>query len=673
MTGNRNRFERSAAALMTAAMLVLAVTGALASPESVFAYESVQDNEKGKTRDQITSNQSMNSNYGNVEQNFGVVLKNQNEGVIGKGYQNSYERTYGNYGQVEYNYGKIYYNGLLESPDYEKPVVKYNYGTVVANDRGGEITLNENSGVIINNGETGGYEGNQIARINKNYGTLHNNISAGVVDFNYGTIINNKQGGSIDTNGEGGKVYNNLGNIRESYGEIGENTSAGTVNFNMGYIGNNKGRVENNKPDRSGKFGNIGTNSGRILFNYRGAVVKVNAASGLIDKNEGTVNGNKGRINNNNGTVEGNEGTVVTNEEGGVVLNLEGGIVETNDGKVYNYGGTVGDNNGTEFFSVSIVHTDNVTVSSTNNDEGLTQAYGQDWIGETDGQTNTVTVLITPARGYEIADITGLDENYVTADRKKDGSWVLTISSGSNMTIEIPEPTEAELWILPYNNTPWFDPSIEPVIDPSDNPGPAPDPDPDPDPEPDPEPEPEPTPDPTPTPDTTPVPDITPTPIPDPNADPVDIMLKHATWNGSIIVLADGTPVSLELLADQDCRGIKSDLLQTADLAWIYESEFLIAIAGGASVSDARNMALDAARTVADYFAKDLPVNYTPEQAAMYKDAYISSFAKTISDGKALKKARNAGRSAGNNAINQELLKQLQEEMTKYDQKPIGI
>ncbi len=452
-SGKVRTMTRRAAVLMAWVMalnLLTSVAGTIAFPETVFAYQSISDNSMGMTLDVISSDQSMNSNYGNVNKSYGVIYKNQKEGVIGKGYQNSYEGSYGNLGQVEYNYGKIYYNGLIDGN--EKPLVKYNHGTVVANDRGGEITQNEKSGTVISNGETGGYDlGKDIARINKNYGTLYDNMTDGVVDLNYGTILRNKQGGSIDANAEGGIIYTNHGKIRENHGDIGENTVAGTVNFNMGYIGNNIGRVENNKPDRSGKFGNIETNSGRILFNYRDAQVKLNAASGLMDKNEGTVNGNKGRINNNNGTVEGNEGTVATNEEGGVVLNLEGGIVDTNDGDVFNCGGTIGKNNGTEYFSVNIVHNDNVTVTSTGDDNGLISAFGQEWIGETDGKASTATLLVTAEKGYMIPNIPGLDKNFVTAEQQSDGSWLLKITGGSNMTIEIPEPIQAQVGEFPDN------------------------------------------------------------------------------------------------------------------------------------------------------------------------------------------------------------------------------
>ena len=111
----------------------------------------------------------------------------------------------------------------------------------------------------------------------------------------------------------------------------------------------------------------------------------------------------------------------------------------TNSGEVYNYGGTVGSSTstGTEYFQVNFRNQiETVTVSST----GLTSAYDRLWLGQTAGVQSTATITLTPAPNREIETITDLPDN-VTAVKNADGTWTLTVTSGQNTTITLPEPT----------------------------------------------------------------------------------------------------------------------------------------------------------------------------------------------------------------------------------------
>ena len=226
----------------------------------------------------------------------------------------------------------------------------------------------------------------------------------------------------------------------------------------------------------------IGANTGTVHDNF-GTVEK---NSGKVDYNRGTVEENSGTVIYNDGTIgslddetgkmkSGNTGKVSRNGEAGVMLNLEGGTVHENMGEVYNYGGEVQAGLGTEYFSVEIVNT---TTYTKDESSGLKEAYGQQWLGQTGRTQTTATVILTPAEGYKITLIAGLSDN-VKAQRNDDGTWTLTIKSGSNITINVPEATE-------INAKPQPIPDPDPDPDPDPNPAPAPLPAPDPDPQPSP-------------------------------------------------------------------------------------------------------------------------------------------------------------------------------------------
>ena len=235
--------------------------------------------------------------------------------------------------------------------------------------------------------------------------------------------------------------------IRE--GETLEELAAGEYAENHGTIVTNNGTVTDN-------YGTVTTNNGTVTRNYGQVVYSYGTIStnkykdgvkGSVYVNYGTVSVNEGTIELNRNLVEGNHGAVDTNL--GIVINQSGGTVATNSSEVYNYGGTVGSStsSGTEYFKVNIQGvTDNVTVSST----GLTSAYNMQWLGQTAGIQTTATITVTPASNWEIKTITGLPDN-VTAVKNAYGTWTLTVTSGKNTTIKLPQPTLIK-YTLTVNN-----------------------------------------------------------------------------------------------------------------------------------------------------------------------------------------------------------------------------
>ena len=349
-----------------------------------------------------------------------------------------------------------------------------NNGTVSTNENGGEII--ENNGLVETNSSV----------IDTNTGTVVDNLESGTVKENAAPTEDDKDGGNIGTNS---------GTVEENKGTVETNTEKGIVENNSGTVGlvaNEAG----NPLEGTGNFGTIDTNSGTVVYNDGDATIGAN--TGTVHDNFGTVEENSGKVDYNRGTVEENSGTVIYNDgtigslddetgkmesgnigkvsrngEAGVMLNLEGGTVHENMGEVYNYGGEVNESFGTEYFSVEIVNT---TTYTKDESSGLKEAYGQQWLGQTGRTQTTATVILTPAEGYKITLIAGLSDN-VKAQRNDDGTWTLTIKSGSNITINVPEATE-------INAKPQPVPDPDPDPDPDPNPKPAPQPAPAPDPQP---------------------------------------------------------------------------------------------------------------------------------------------------------------------------------------------
>ena len=376
------------------------------------------------------------------------------------------------------------------------------------------------------------------------------------------------------------------------------------------------------------------TNYAEIILNESRSLIETNDLDGNVLTNRGIINKNLGFILTNHGgtvgtvnqygIVTGNTGEVDNNTEKGIVLNLAGGVVDKNSGTVYNYGGTVQDKgNGTEYFSVKVSNSNSVSTAS-----GLTQAYNQDWLGQTGTAVSTATITISPASGYRITNVSGFGDN-VSAIKNDDGTWTLTISSGINTSIDVASalinnPTNP---INPTNPSDPFDPSkikieVEPEPDnsnqenpPGQNQNPA-------------------------------APSVT-IPIIDTSA----ATLAAATWDGTAIKIGD-TAVTVTALAVQDCAAITSTTATQAELALVYENIFINAIAANnGSVAGARDEALKVVTAFAGYLSEDIPVNYTMAQVATYKVTYMNAFLKAIADGKTLKKARSAGRSAANTAV----------------------
>ena len=358
------------------------------------------------------------------------VTTNTKNGTVGTNYHNGTVGT--NDGTVTTNYGNVETNkGTIGTNAYDEKLgtgnVGKNLGTI--KDNYGTIGESTNDGTIVNN----------YAELENNKGTINNNSS---------TIVNNA--GTIDYNLSGSVVYENNNLIKDNQGTVEKNLgevtqNSGTVGDNLKEIGENSGTVTTNAEGAK-----IEENSGIVNSNEDGAVIVTNTGTGIIITNAGSVETNEAVIRNNDGenavvnkntsviqinnaTVVDNTGTITTNN--GLVEKNEG-TVTTNNGKVYNYGGTVVDNtNGTEYFQISVKAGSHQTKSD-NTD--LFTYDGKDWLTQTGSETVYTEILITPSENYYISSITGLPDG-VTAERHDDGTWTLTIPSGTNLEITIPD------------------------------------------------------------------------------------------------------------------------------------------------------------------------------------------------------------------------------------------
>ena len=464
-------------------------------------------------------------NYGNIDNNEGTVTFNAGAGdlpesepevvIIGEdGGESGADPTESDYtgATIGTNEGTVLVNnGLIGT---NSGVIDTNTGTVVDNLESG--TVKENAAPTEDD-EDGGNIGTNSGTVEENNGTVSTNENGGeiiennglvetnssVIDTNTGTVVDNLESGTVKENAapteddkDGGNIGTNSGTVEENKGTVETNTEKGIVENNSGTVGlvaNEAG----NPLEGTGNFGTIDTNSGTVVYNDGDATIGTNTETGTVHDNYGTVEENSGKVDYNRGTVEensgtvsenggtvgsvdetgkmksGNTGTVSRNDESGVVLNLEDGIVKKSYGEVYNYGGEVNESFGTEYFSVEIVNT---TTYTKDESSGLKEAYGQQWLGQTGRTQTTATVILTPAEGYKITLIAGLSDN-VKAQRNDDGTWTLTIKSGSNITINVPEATE-------INAKPQPVPDPDPDPDPDPNPKPAPQPAPAPDPQP---------------------------------------------------------------------------------------------------------------------------------------------------------------------------------------------
>ena len=569
-------------AIMIAAMSMSPVAATLAFPVTVYA-EELSDNPNG-TEVSIGENNTMNKNEGIVTVNEGELTSNagtvnDNRNTINTNEEsgtvlvnNTNARIVSNEGSVTINKGDIGIGEMNgDTMDYTilSDEGQGNHGYIGTN-----IGENNQSATVYYNGEDG---------------TINTNGVKGIVVENHGVIEKNLSDGQ-----EGGFVVENHGVIKENFHSVKRNEEEGTVKINRGIITYNLGTVQIITDD-----------------------IAPDGYLASLTVNRGTVVTNNGVIGLNAGSVAENKGTVKENRRG-VVLNLAGGVVEKNKGTVYNYGGTVTDKAyGTEYFSVKITNS-----NSTSNSSGLTQAYNQDWLGQTGTTVSTATITITPESGYKITNVSGFGDN-VTATQNSDGTWTLTISSGANTNINVSsellvDPSKIKIEVEPDNGNQDTNPMITtPVIDTS------------------------------------------------------AAALATATWDGTYIKIGE-TTVTVAALAAQDCAGLTSTAVTQAELTVVYESIFVSTIAAnGGSVAEARAEALKIATSLAEYITKDLPTNYTPAEAATYKAAYMDAFLKAIASGKTLKKARNAALSAARTKMAQALLDQLNNAHTEGE--TVGI
>ncbi|ETP73330.1 hypothetical protein UYO_0552 [Lachnospiraceae bacterium JC7] len=447
----------------------------------------------------IYSNEGkVSSNEGDINENHDTVTTNEDGGEIS---ENSKDGSVGtNKGEIVANYGSVETNnGKIETNDSENEItgtveenngnITYNYGSVTTNETKG--TIDENYGKV---GTNKGLISENYGDVNTNKGEIIENSDDVTLNDSDGLIVTNEESvktnnGEITTNGNDnseasievnngsvntnrGLIEKNNGAIEISFGDITKNESNGTVEKNVGHIETNNGTVGTTE-NGTGNFNSINENNGTVHLNagsddrlsgpmdkelteffedYEGAIIYTNNGTivinngyletnsesgnvttndGIIQINEGIVYENTGNVETNKGLVAGNKGTVETNASG-TVENY--GTVDKNYAAVYNYGGTVKDNTkGIEYFHITIVEGKNLKRS----DGDFTIYNQQEWLGQ-EGNTKTSTsVIITPANGFYIPEMK-VPAN-VNAERQSDGSWILTFTSGTNISITLPD------------------------------------------------------------------------------------------------------------------------------------------------------------------------------------------------------------------------------------------
>lgn len=465
--------------------------------KAYFDYEHENDNTEtvGTNNGTVTTNNTdgtVTENNGTVKDNYGTVTLN-NKDVVNNGSKES------EINEVTENNNDVVNNdpqGINEisikaevTTNTKNGTVGTNYhnGTVGTND--GTVTTNYGN-VETNNGTVGinasnetlgtGNVGKNLGTITDNYGTIGESTNDGTIVNNYAKLENNKgtinnnyafignNTGTIDSNFSESEVTENNKLITENLGTVVTNTKNAQIDENLGTITTNEGLVKDNMADIKNNLGEVTQNSGTVTTNKEGAVIVTNTGivnsneedavivtntgTGIIITNAGSVETNEAVIRNNDGenavvnkntsviqinnaTVIDNTGTITTNY-GKVEQNK--GTVTTNNGTVYNYGGTVVDNtNGTEYFQISVKAGSHQTKSASGGTD-LFNYDGKDWLTQEGSETAYTEILITPSENYYISSITGLPDG-VTAERNDDGTWTLTIPSGTNLEITIPD------------------------------------------------------------------------------------------------------------------------------------------------------------------------------------------------------------------------------------------
>lgn len=313
--------------------------------------DTIPDNPKDKTLDEVDFNQVMNLNEGTVEKNFGEIKRNgtvtggpssgqvnenrgkieNNYGTVGTNVRNAGEIE-SNYGTVETNnYYVTYNNGTVDTNNHR---VETNNGIVTTNNR--DVETN-NKTVATNNG---------YVSVNSETGTVGNNKY--IVSKNYGQITTNDTGGTVYRIDEKGTVGTNKGTVNINNGKV-TVVNSGEVEKNCGTIEKNTGDVGHFSTvdpsyNSGGNYGIIIANEGRVLENGGEVRVPISTESSEYVNREynGTIVTNVGTVikNNENSTIQTNKDTVGDNA-GTVNYNFAGGTVDTNNGTVDTNNGTV--------------------------------------------------------------------------------------------------------------------------------------------------------------------------------------------------------------------------------------------------------------------------------------------------------------------------------------------
>ena len=326
---------------MIASVLALLLVVSLL-PMTALATE-VDNNPKGTTVPEIASDETMHQNRGTVTTNSGTLDDNR--------------------GTVNTNDGTVICNlGLVETNNKNVNVnsqsVTTNRGAVITNGTKGTLTTNEkdvtyNKGNVVTNAATGTVV-NNWGNITTNNGTVNTNKTIkdkdgvefkGVIETNNGTVISNNAGGTVENNAKNGKIETNNGKITTNNGTVGSQYKLNeAIEEAKGESVNPSGSVDITKEvadaaaekmqdQKSGNFGTITDNKGKICYN---------GTDGFIETNDGDVNLNNGKVETNKKFVVLNTGTVEINNG---YVGLNNGTVETNNWAMQQNNGTVETNN----------------------------------------------------------------------------------------------------------------------------------------------------------------------------------------------------------------------------------------------------------------------------------------------------------------------------------------
>ena len=439
----RKRFLKTAAAMM-AIGLVFSTCSVTALAGDTNTGNISENPEKG---DIDLNKGSVGTNNGNIDKNTGEV--GTNNGTIGENDQ-----------YVGTNNGTIGENDLYVGTNGKNGTITKNNGTVTDN----KGTIKDNTSANEDTHSKGGKVSTNSGTIEKNEGTVTTNTESGIIDKNTGNGFVKENNGTINENSAKADsdqqhdvgVKNNNGTIKNNSGSVENNgvdhpktydTGYDTVGSSSDYGTASKSLQDINTDSQSGSSDTYFIGNSYSLGssnNDSGTDNSVTESKATIGNNTGIVqiNGDvfdeQGEYDKNALVINMKNGFVGTNN--GIVENHDGGTVISNNGAVFNYGGKViQTHSGTEYFSVSV----STTNGKTGYGKGFTDYKDAKWLGQSyDYETSSIKssysdVTITPTSGYEIATLTIPDEYkpYVSAEKKADGTWTLSVKSGYNISL----------------------------------------------------------------------------------------------------------------------------------------------------------------------------------------------------------------------------------------------